>query len=81
MLNLKRLFGDYRVRDSRLQCHFGVIVPFGEDQLMAIADDPRVIKRLSKSPYASVDFDDDSFVFDLDDFDSVAEIMRPVRRD
>lgn len=84
-LNLRRLYGhSYKVKSEpspHVVCHFGSIVAFQDDQLMAIADDPKIIKRLSKSPYCVAEYDDDSFSFDVDSFDCIAEIMRPVRRD
>jgi hypothetical protein len=86
-LNLRRLYGqDFIIQqnphgESRIKCHFGSIVAHGDDQLLAVCDDRRAIAKLSKSPYATVDYDEDSFAFDVEDFDQVAEIMRPVRRD
>lgn len=94
-INLKERFDDrYRVSSEvkhnqdpwlyLIKCSLGHIYPHGGEMLGAAIDKhPTIARRLASQDYITIHQDGDdgmNLLFHVDDFDKVAEVMKPYKR-
>jgi hypothetical protein len=69
--------------DEKIVCRFGTIYPHGSTRLQALCTGTKTAAKLSRLPCTRVWQTGNSeltVVFEVDDFEAVAEVMRPITK-